>query len=118
MRDVTRGGLGTVLNEIADSSGVSMEIRENSIPVDSEVKGFCGIMGLDPIYMGNEGKMLTIVNGAQAERALELIRTTEVGKDACIIGYVKDGAGVFSKTKIGGTRKIDLLYGEGLPRIC
>lgn len=118
MRDVTRGGLGTVLNEIAESSEVSIEISEDKIPVDAEVKGFCGIMGLDPLYMGNEGKMIVVVDGDDADKALELIRSTENGKDACIIGYVKEGNGVFSKTKIGGTRKIDLLYGEGLPRIC
>lgn len=118
MRDVTRGGLGTVLNEIADSSGISIEISEEKIPVDEEVKGFCGIMGLDPLYMGNEGKMLVTVSLRDAEKALKIIKGTDVGKDAVIIGSVKDGKGVFSKTKIGGTRKIDLLYGEGLPRIC
>lgn len=118
MRDVTRGGLGTVLNEIADSSGVAIEISEDKIPVDAEVRGFCGIMGLDPLYMGNEGKMIAVVSGDSAEKALELVRSTKNGKDACIVGYVKEGEGVFSKTKIGGTRKIDLLYGEGLPRIC
>lgn len=118
MRDVTRGGLGTVLNEIADSSGISIEISEELIPVDREVKGFCGIMGLDPLYMGNEGKMVVVVSKEHANKALDLIRTTENGKDAVIIGYAKEGKNVFSKTKIGGTRKIDLLYGEGLPRIC
>ncbi len=118
MRDVTRGGLGTVLNEIANSSGVAIEIFEDKIPVDPEVKGFCGIMGLDPVYMGNEGKMIVSVAGEDGEKALDIIRNTEVGKDARLIGWVKEGNGVFSKTKIGGTRKIDLLYGEGLPRIC
>lgn len=118
MRDITRGGLGTVLNEIADSSDVSIEISEERIPVDMEVKGFCGIMGLDPLYMGNEGKMIVIVKGSDGDKALDIIRSTELGKDASIIGYAKSGRGVFSKTKIGGTRKIDLLYGEGLPRIC
>ena len=118
MRDVTRGGLGTVLNEIADSSDVSIEISEELIPVDQEVKGFCGIMGLDPLYMGNEGKMIVVVRGQDADKALDIIRTTELGQDATIIGYAKSGKGVFSKTGIGGTRKIDLLYGEGLPRIC
>lgn len=118
MRDITRGGLGTVLNEIADSSEISIEIKEDQIPVDLEVKGFCGIMGLDPLYMGNEGKMLIVVDGSDAEKALSLIKNTENGKDAKVVGYAKEGSGVFSKTKIGGTRKIDLLYGEGLPRIC
>lgn len=118
MRDVTRGGLGTVLNEIADSSNISIEIKEDQIPVGPAVKSFCGIMGLDPLYMGNEGKMILAVSAADADKALKIIKNTKVGKEARVIGYVKEGAGVFSKTKIGGTRKIDLLYGEGLPRIC
>ena len=118
MRDITRGGLGTVLNEIAVSSGISIELDENSIPVDDEVKGFCGIMGLDPLYMGNEGKMIITVPNSEAEKAVQLIKETNVGQNAYIVGYAKGGSGVFSKTKIGGTRKIDMLYGEGLPRIC
>jgi hydrogenase expression/formation protein HypE len=76
MRDVTRGGLGTILNEIADSSACAFELEEGSIPVDEEVAAFCGVLGLDPIYMGNEGKMVAVVTGADAYRALELIRAT------------------------------------------
>ena len=118
MRDVTRGGLGTVLNELAESSKCGIEISEADIPIDSEVKGLCDILGLAPLYMGNEGKMTVIVSAKDAEKALNLIRNTDVGKNAAIIGKVTEGKGVTLKTKIGGTRAVDVLYGEGLPRIC
>ena len=118
MRDVTRGGLGTVLNEIADSSGCMIELDEESIPVLDEVRGFTEILGLDPLYMGNEGKMIAVVPGDEAERALEAMRSTVHGKDAQIIGVVKEGSGAYIKTRLGATRRFDVLYGEGLPRIC
>jgi len=122
MRDVTRGGLGTVLNEIAASSGVQIKLDEDSIPVTEEVRAFCGIMGLDPLYMGNEGKMIAIIAAKDAEKALEAMRKTEHGADACIIGHVaaqaSDMPGVTMKTRIGGVRRIPVLQGEGLPRIC
>lgn len=118
MRDVTRGGLGTILNEIADASKCRIEIREDSLPVHPEVKGFCDILGLDPLYMGNEGKMIAIVAREDAERALELMRRTECGKDAAIIAKAAAGKGVVMKTRLGGSRVVDVLYGEGLPRIC
>jgi hydrogenase expression/formation protein HypE len=187
MRDVTRGGLGTVLNEIASASSVTIELSEREIPVDPEVAAFCGVMGLDPIYMGNEGKAVVIVPHEQSARALEVVRTTEVGRDARIIGKVSEAARaseavrvsetahasevvraneaddsamvnrdahiienaseaahanevartseaadstagetapmnaeglVIMRTRIGGTRRIDVLFGEGLPRIC
>lgn len=118
MRDVTRGGLGTVLNELAEASGKSIMLLEKSIPVDSEVRGFCGIMGLDPMYMGNEGKMVLVVSEEDSQRVLDIMRSKPLGTNAQIIGRVEEGAGVFEKTTIGGTRKIDVLYGEGLPRIC
>ena len=118
MRDVTRGGLGTVLNEIADSSGCMIELDEESIPVLDEVRGFTEILGLDPLYMGNEGKMIAVVPGDAAERALEAMRSTVHGKDAQIIGVVKEGSGAYIKTRLGATRRFDVLYGEGLPRIC
>ncbi|HML36123.1 MAG TPA: hydrogenase expression/formation protein HypE [Bacillota bacterium] len=118
MRDVTRGGLGTVLNEIAGSSQCGIEIREGSLPVDPEVAGFCDILGLDPLYMGNEGKMIAIVAAEDAERALELMRKTEWGKNAAIIAEAVAGKGVVMKTRLGGSRVVDVLYGEGLPRIC
>ena len=118
MRDVTRGGLGTVLNEIADSSGCMIELDEESIPVLDEVRGLTEILGLDPLYMGNEGKMIAVVPGDEAERALEAMRNTVHGKDAQIIGVVKEGSGAYIKTRLGATRRFDVLYGEGLPRIC
>ena len=118
MRDVTRGGLGTVLNEIADSSGCMIELDEESIPVLDEVRGFTEILGLDPLYMGNEGKMIAVVPGDEAERALEAMRNTVHGKDAQIIGVVKEGSGAYIKTRLGATRRFAVLYGEGLPRIC
>ncbi len=118
MRDVTRGGLGTVLNEIAHSSSCAIELKEQSIPVNLEVRGFCDILGLDPLYMANEGKMIAIVSPEDADRALELMKKTEMGKNAQIIGQVMEGHGVSMKTRLGGSRVVDVLYGEGLPRIC
>ena len=118
MRDVTRGGLGTILNEIADTSRCRIELSEESIPVSDEVRGFADILGLDPLYMGNEEKMVAVVPAAQAEKALELMRGTEHGKDAAIIGEIKEGNGTFLTTRLGASRVLDVLYGEGLPRIC
>jgi hydrogenase expression/formation protein HypE len=120
MRDVTRGGLGTVLNEIASSSRVSIELDEDSIPVTGEVRAFCGIMGLDPVYMGNEGKLVAIIPENDAERALAAMKGTKHGAGARIIGRVTrtDSPEVTMKTRIGGTRRLPMLQGEGLPRIC
>lgn len=118
MRDITRGGLGTMLNELARTSGVSIEIEEEDIPVRDNVRGFCDILGLDPLYMGNEGKMLAVVKGSDAKEALEAMRSTELGRDAVILGQVTAGKGVAMRTRLGGKRVVDMLYGEGLPRIC
>lgn len=118
MRDVTRGGLATVLNELANASKVNIEITENKIPVDSEVKAFAEILGLDIMHMGNEGKLVAVMPEAQAEKAVEIIRSSKYGENACIIGRVKHGKGVTLITPIGGKRQVNVLYGEGLPRIC
>lgn len=118
MRDITRGGLATVLNELAKASNVSIELQQSSIPVDSEVKAFAEILGLDALYMGNEGKLAAVVPSSQAQKAVEIIRGCRYGENACIIGEVKDGRGVNLITALGGVRKINVLYGEGLPRIC
>ena len=128
LRDVTRGGLATVLKELAKSSGKVFEIEEEKIPVDLQVKDFCGLLGLDPLYMGNEGKLVAIVAKKDAERALELIRSSKYGEHAAIIGQVGAGQQVeesektigklILKTRIGGRRILEELQGEGLPRIC
>ncbi len=124
MRDVTRGGLGTVLNEFASASKVSIELMEESLPVSPAVKDFCGILGLDPMYMGNEGKMVLAVHSDDAEKSLSLIKSSKYGENCCIIGEVRksednaDNNSVVLNTKIGGKRIIGLMYGEGLPRIC
>jgi hydrogenase expression/formation protein HypE len=118
MRDVTRGGLGTVLNEIAMRSECSMTLREEDIPIDAAVRGFCGLMGLDPLYMGNEGKMIAVVDGRDTDVALAAMRGARNGRNAARIGRVAAGRGVFMQTRLGGTRRVDVLYGEGLPRIC
>ena len=118
MRDVTRGGLATVLNEVSDSSNCRVKINETMVPVSKEVRGFCDILGLDPIYMANEGKMIVIVPKEQEQKTLELLKKNIYGKDAQVIGEILPGRGVVMETKFGGLRTIDILYGEGLPRIC
>lgn len=124
MRDVTRGGLGTVLNEFSSASRCTIELDEEALPVSAAVKDFCGILGLDPLYMGNEGKMVLSVHASDASKALSIIRNSKYGENACIIGDVKksqnneDDFNVIVRTKIGGKRVVGLMYGEGLPRIC
>jgi hydrogenase expression/formation protein HypE len=118
MRDITRGGLATILNEFAASSGCGMEILEEDIPVSPAVRAFCGVLGLDPLYMGNEGKMIVAVNAKDKEKALSVLRATKLGKDAAAIGKVLKEKGVTLKTRVGGRRVLNVLYGEGLPRIC
>ncbi|WMJ86106.1 hydrogenase expression/formation protein HypE [Anaerocolumna sp. MB42-C2] len=118
MRDVTRGGLATVLNEVSQSSSCCVEIYEDSIPVSAQVKGFCDILGLDPLYMANEGKMIAVVPENQAEKALAIIKKSRYGANAQIIGKITKGSGVTMTTSLKGSRIIDILYGEGLPRIC
>ncbi|MBQ7324221.1 MAG: hydrogenase expression/formation protein HypE [Clostridia bacterium] len=118
MRDVTRGGLGTVLTEIAEASGVQIELEEESLPLTPAVKSFCGLLGLSPLYMGNEGKLIALLPAEEAERAIEIVRSSPYGENAAIIGTVASGDGVILRTPLGGRRKIGPLVGEGLPRIC
>jgi hydrogenase expression/formation protein HypE len=120
MRDATRGGLATVLNEIAASSAVSIEIEETKTPIREEVKGFCEILGLDPLYLANEGKLVAIVPAEEAEAALAALRAHPLGPLSSIIGEVGEGqAGrVTMRTVFGGRRIVDMLVGEQLPRIC
>lgn len=110
--------LGTILNEIAEMSECAVELSETAIPVNDDVKGFCDILGLDPIYMGNEGKMIAVVPASDEAKALEIMRETEVGRNAAVIGHITEGKGVVMVTRLGGKRIVDVLYGEGLPRIC
>jgi len=121
MRDITRGGLATVLNEIAtDLCGIRLE--ETAIPIDAEVQAFSSLLGLDPLYMANEGKFVCVVAQAHTERALEILHACELGQQAAAIGQIvgrsREDRAVTVRTRLGGTRVVDLLYGEGLPRIC
>lgn len=120
MRDITRGGIATVLKELAIASKVTIQLEEGSIPVTPQVKDFCGLLGLDPLYMGNEGKFIAVVPEHQAQAALGAIRSARYGKDAVIIGKVsKEEPGkLYLRTRIGGLRNLEVLQGEGLPRIC
>ena len=120
LRDPTRGGAATTLNEIAKRSGVGMMLRELSIPVRESVKGACEVLGLDPLYVANEGKLLAIVSPEMAEAVLQQMRQHQLGQHAAIIGEViADHPGmVLMKTEIGGTRILDVMFGEQLPRIC
>ena len=118
MRDITRGGLGTVLNEFSNASGCCFELDETKIPVTPEVAGFNKILGLDIMHMGNEGKLVAVVTAKDAERALKIIKKSRYGEAAEIAGTVTKGNGVIMNTKLGGRRVISELFGEGLPRIC
>ena len=118
LRDVTRGGLATVLNEISDLTGLSALIEEDSLPISDEVGGLCRILGLDPLYMGSEGRMLAVLPEEHAEQALVLMRRCRYGESAAIIGRLTAGGGVVLNTKLGGKRKLPPLSGLGLPRIC
>jgi hydrogenase expression/formation protein HypE len=120
LRDPTRGGVATTLNEIAVSSEVCIEIDEALIPVREEVKGACEILGLDPLYVANEGKLLAIASADIADRLVARMRENVYGADSCIIGSVKDEPQgiVAMQTGFGGTRIVDMLVGEQLPRIC
>lgn len=120
LRDPTRGGVGTSLNEIAEKSNAGIKIYEKKIPVKNEVKGICELLGFDPLYIANEGKLLAFVSPEDAGKVLAVVREDEFGKDACIIGEVVSGhpGKVFLETGIGGVRIVDMLTGEQLPRIC
>jgi hydrogenase expression/formation protein HypE len=120
MRDATRGGIATVLNEIANASGVGIAIDETTVPVREAVTGACELLGLDPLHVACEGRLVAIVSGAAADRALAAIRGDRHGSRAAIIGRITaEPAGlVLLKTRFGGTRIVDMLIGDPLPRIC
>jgi hydrogenase expression/formation protein HypE len=120
LRDPTRGGLSATLNEIAQQSGVGMIIEEGAIPVREEVKAACELLGLDPLNLANEGKLVAITDGRHAERLLEAMRADPLGADAAIVGRVVDDEHRFvqMETDFGGRRILSWLVGEALPRIC
>ncbi|MHC4548867.1 MAG: hydrogenase expression/formation protein HypE [Planctomycetota bacterium] len=120
MRDPTRGGLSAALNEIAAQAGVGMVIEERAIPIHEEVRGACELLGLDPFYVANEGKLVAVLEASAADAALAAMREHPLGSDARIIGTVCDShPGVVEmRTAVGTTRIVDLLTGDQLPRIC
>ncbi len=122
MRDLTRGGLSSALNEIAEAAGITITIAENLIPVREDVQGACEILGLDPLYVANEGRFVAFVPEAEAERALAILRSHPLGREACLIGRVETKVGaqplVTMRSRIGTRRIVDMLSGEQLPRIC
>jgi len=120
LRDPTRGGLAAVLNEIADASAVGIAIREAELPIRPAVAGACELLGLDPLYVANEGKLVAIVPPEAADRALAALRNHALGRDAAIIGDVRADGDRFVEmtTAFGGARIVDWIAGEQLPRIC
>jgi len=120
LRDPTRGGVATALNEIAESARLGIEIREESLPLSEPVQGACEILGFDPLYVANEGKLLAVVEAEHAEDVLRTMRRHPMGRDAAIIGEVvaDHGGVVLMRTTIGSSRIVDMLSGEQLPRIC
>ncbi len=119
-RDATRGGAASALNEIAQAAGCGIEIDEEKLPLRAEVQGMCEILGLDPLYLANEGTLVLFVPPDQAETALAAMRSTEAGRNACVIGRATEGPSglVTMRTLIGGQRIVDMLIGDQLPRIC
>ncbi|QEM69207.1 hydrogenase expression/formation protein HypE [Geobacter sp. FeAm09] len=120
LRDPTRGGIATTIKEIAHQSGVAITLHEEQIPVNQAVRGVCSILGLDPLFVANEGKLLAFVTPDAAERVVAAMKRHPLGTHAAIIGEVADGepGRVRMETSIGGTRAVEMLAGEQLPRIC
>ncbi|HET9702211.1 MAG TPA: hydrogenase expression/formation protein HypE, partial [Burkholderiales bacterium] len=120
LRDPTRGGLATTLNEMARQSGVGMRILESALPVNPEVNAACEFLGLDPLYVANEGKLVAICPPQDAERLLAVMRAHPLGQKAAVIGEVTEDPQHFvqMETAFGGSRVVDWLTGEQLPRIC
>ncbi len=120
MRDATRGGLATILCELAEKQGFDIEIKEKSIPVRENVRGLCEVFGFDPIYMANEGKVVMIVSSEDADNIVENMKKCEFGEHTAIIGQILETkrSRVIQITEIGGQRIVDMHTGEQLPRIC
>ena len=120
MRDPTRGGVASICNELAAASGLGVELDERALPVRGAVAGACELLGLDPLYIANEGKMLAVVPAEDADTAVEAMRSCEAGAEACVVGNVttEHPGLVLVRTGFGGTRIVDMLVGDPLPRIC
>lgn len=120
LRDATRGGVATVLNEFASASQKEMLIHEDTIPVRSEVRGLCELLGLDPLYLANEGKLVAVLPADHADKALQVLRQHPLGEQACVIGEVKDTPQprLVMQTLLGSRRIVDRLVGDQYPRIC
>ena len=120
LRDATRGGIGTVCNELASDAGVAVVLDEANLPIRPSVAGACELLGIDPLYVANEGKLVAVVPAAEASGALEAMRSHRYGADAVVIGEIhQDPPGiVVLRTAFGGTRIVDMLVGDPLPRIC
>jgi hydrogenase expression/formation protein HypE len=120
LRDATRGGVATICNEVARAAGVAVVVDEDAVPVRPDVRGACELLGIDPLYVACEGRLVAVVDGDQVEAAMAALRSHPLGEGAAVIGRVRDDpAGlVLLKTSFGGTRIVDLLVGDPLPRIC
>jgi len=120
LRDMTRGGLASVMNEIARTAGVSITLEERTIPVNPPVSSACELLGLDPLYVANEGKIAIFAETGTEEEILALLREIDSANQPAVVGRVTEpgGAGVILEGVIGGSRILDLLSGEQLPRIC
>jgi hydrogenase expression/formation protein HypE len=120
MRDPTRGGLATALNELAASSGLTVRLDETKLPVRQTVRAACEILGIDPLYVANEGKLVAVVAPDVAEAALAALRADELGREAAVVGVVEEAPDplVLLDTTLGGSRIVDVLVGDPLPRIC
>jgi hydrogenase expression/formation protein HypE len=120
LRDPTRGGVGTACNELANDAGLAVVLDESAIPIDPAVAGACDLLGIDPLYVANEGKLLAVVPPGEADAALGALRAHRLGADAAIIGDIRSEPPgiVVLRTTFGGTRIVDMLVGDPLPRIC
>lgn len=120
MRDATRGGVATVLNELAREANVAIRIDEESVPLDDDVRGACELLGVDPLHVANEGQFVAVVAAESADAALAALRATPGGERACVLGEITSGpsARVLARSSFGGVRVVDMLIGDPLPRIC
>jgi hydrogenase expression/formation protein HypE len=120
MRDPTRGGVATALNELATASGKAVVLQERALPVRPEVTGACEILGIDPLYVANEGKLIAVVSDDAFDEALARLRRNELGRDAALVGEIREEPEgmVLLETTVGGSRIVDMLVGDPLPRIC